>query len=327
MGSESKSQKPASAGTGGEGQEAKPKDQESRKGSFDWGRFLGSLITAGAIVSVAVVGNKVNTTISEAQRKTDQFAVYANRETAVNELRGQVFSALAQHVVTKLKSEDQQKVALLAALHGNFSKFIDTRPVFAAFLKEILDDGARRELRRFVQRVARRQADYIVANGGGRKSVEVDWRPTPGLKQAVPAFELKGHDIKVIIEGVDVKDEFDACDIGSTVDVKVTIDKGKPKTFSVSYLDAPYMDNIFVEHEEEVHRIALLLLEIDKKDGVYHVEFEVLHFPAHIILPVDMPSAQEIRKAVGRQIETTASDVHTHSHQSKGEKKDHDENR
>ena len=137
MGSESESQRRESDATGGQAKESKPKDKESRKGGFDWGRFLGSAMTTGAVVYVAIVGSRVNTTISEARLKTDEFALYANRETAVDRLRGQVFSALAQHVVTRLKNEDQRKVALLGALHGNFSKFIDTRPVFAAFLKEV----------------------------------------------------------------------------------------------------------------------------------------------------------------------------------------------
>ena len=322
MGSESESHKPASAGTGGEGQEAKPKDEESRKGRFDWGRFLGSVMTAGAVVSVAVVGNQVNATISKAQRetnkliseaqlKTDQFAVYANRETAVNQLRGQVFSALAQHVVTKLKNEDQRKVALLAALHGNFSKFIDTRPVFAAFLKEVRNKDARHELRRLAKRVARRQADYIVASGGTRHSVAVDWRPTPGVKQAVSAgFKLDDHDMRVIIERVNVKDERPAGDVENTVDVEVTIDEGEKTLFSVSYLDVPYMDNMFVMHKKKVHRVALLLLDMNKTDdGVYHVKFDALHFPDNIIMPSDVPSAQDVQKAID-----TPSPAHDHSH-------------
>ena len=213
MGSESDSQQPESGGTDRQLPEPKPNDKESRKRSFDWGRFAGSAITAVALIYVASVGNKVNKTIESSQRKAAEFALYVNRETAVNQLRGQVFSTLAQHVVTTIADTNYQKVALLAALHGNLSKFIDTRPVFAAFLREVEGDGARHELRRLAKRVARRQADYIVAHGGTRESLEIDWRSPPsdskdGHDKPKPPdpkeFELDGHPMGLIIEKVNV---------------------------------------------------------------------------------------------------------------------------
>ncbi|MCZ6655010.1 MAG: hypothetical protein O7D91_18535, partial [Planctomycetota bacterium] len=285
-------------------------------------RLLGSLPTAVALIVVAIVGAvinaKINNTqvelqtqisdsqtqiqkeIARAQQLSDSFALYTSRETARNSLRADVFGVLAQHVVTELKSEDFKKVALLAAYHGSFSKHIDTRPVFEAFLKEVHDPDARHELRRLATRVARRQANYIAAHGGVRDRQKVHWRA--GSDNAECVFNLRGHEMKVLILEVDDTGddgkERPVHDVANTVEIELYVDEEK-RSFSISYLDAPYIDNIFLVHsDEEIHRIALLLLDITKTDDDdYDLTLEALHFPPESILPGDVPSAQKIQKA------------------------------
>ncbi len=299
MASESESEEPVSGGTSGQAQEPGRKDKDARGGKFD-SRFLGSLVTAGALLVVAIMGGMINKKISERQRLSDAFALQTNRETALDSLRADVFAVLAQHVVTELKSEDFKKVALLAAYHGSFSKHIDTRPVFEPFLKEVPDPDARHELRRLAKRVARRQADYIVAHGGVRDRLEVHWRR--GLGDAGGEFDLGDHGtVPIVIKEVNDKDddgeERPAEDVANTVDVVFDVD-GEKRSFSVSYLDAPYIDNIFLVHSAtEIHRIALLLLDITKTGDDYVLTLEALHFPENSILPGDVPSAQQIQKA------------------------------
>ncbi|MCZ6651592.1 MAG: hypothetical protein O7D91_00985, partial [Planctomycetota bacterium] len=196
MASESESEEPVSGGTSGQAQEPGRKDKDARGGKFD-SRFLGSLVTAGALLVAAIMGGMINKKISERQRLSDAFALQTNRETALDSLRADVFGVLAQNVVTELESEEFRKVALLAAYHGNFSQFIDTRPVFEAFLKEILGREARHELRRLAKRVARRQADYIEARGGVRVRHTMHWQR--GSVSEEREFDLGNHG-KVPIE-------------------------------------------------------------------------------------------------------------------------------
>ena len=219
----------------------------------------------------------------------------------MNSLRAEVFRVLAQSVITEVEDPEFRKVALLAAFHGNFSQFMDTRPVFEATLKEVLGPAARHELRRFAQRVARRQADEIVAHGGVRDRHTMHWQPGSDNERCV--FKLRGHELHVLIEAV--RDKGDdgkkrpPGDVANTVDVVLDVD-GEEPSFSISYLDAPYIDNIFLVHpENKIHRIALLLLDITETgDGGYDVTLEAMHFPENSILPEDTPSAQEIQKAV-----------------------------
>ena len=312
MANQSASEEPTSDGAGGQEQQPRSKDK--------WARIYGSLPTAIAVIVVAVMGAVINSTINRSQMNiqkeiakaqliTDQFALYANRETAVDSLRADVFGVLAQHIVTEIEEPEFRKVALLSAFHGNFSKFIDTRPVFEAFLTEIECSLAREELRRLAKRVARRQADYIEAHGGDRDRAKVCWRPGGGDGK----FDLHDHTIQVCIEDVKITG---VDDVGNTVDVKVALDENPPVEFTLSYLDAPYIDNIFVVHRDEdgevmeVHRIALLLLDITEGDDCeYEVELEALHFPADIILPMDVPSAEQLQNALAP---SDSEDAHTH---------------
>ena len=313
MGSESTAVEPVSGGAGGQEQETGRSDKNARGGSSDWSRFLGSLPTAFALIIVAGVGALINSTISSnqldtqstiarAQYTSDAITLQTNRETAQDSLRAEVFGVLAQSVVTEIEDKDFRKVALLAAFHGNFSQFIDTRPVFEAFLTEVWGTDARHELRRLAKRVARRQADYIEAHGGVRDRQEVHWRPGSGGEGRV--FSLGDHgEIHVVIEDIRDTDEDGkqrpVDDVANTVEIKVNIDE-VTRSFSVSYLDVPYIDNIYLVHSNrEVHRIALLLLDITKTEtGDYEVTLETLHIPEYSILPGDVPSAKAIREAL-----------------------------
>ena len=105
--------------------------------------------------------------------------------------------------------EDDRKVALLAALHSNFSESFDTRSVFETFAGTIKGARARRELMRLAQRVARRQAEFIKAayrdyDEGSRSAritlvwpegIDPDLRPVPSGARA--SFWLQGHRVTV----------------------------------------------------------------------------------------------------------------------------------
>ncbi|MCH7701628.1 MAG: hypothetical protein IID37_08060 [Planctomycetes bacterium] len=65
MASESASEEPVGGGTGDQEQEPGRKDKDARPGRFD-SRFLGSLMTAGALLVVAIVGAWINLTIASA---------------------------------------------------------------------------------------------------------------------------------------------------------------------------------------------------------------------------------------------------------------------
>ena len=334
---ESPSEQPTSSNTDDKAVDPGGKDKESKNRTFDWARIIGSAIAAIAVLVAAIMGFVINSTIARSQRINEVFTQQSNRETARDSLRANVFDVLAQHVVKQIDDKDFQKVALLAAFHGDFSKFMDTRPVFAAFLREVHGDEARHELRRLAKRVARRQADYIVAHGGARVRKVAPW--SKGVLCKV-SFELDNHAVSVEIEEVEAADLESAGnavddaiegrkkkrpigDVATIVHVKVVIDNESEARFSVSFLDAPYIDNMFVlgkkEGKEVVHRIALVLLDVtDKpptdvraaetggalKDPIYWVEFEAVHFPDNIIMPGDVPSAAEVLKAFG------ASDSH-----------------
>lgn len=71
--------------------------------------------------------------------------------------------------------------------------------------------------------------------------------------------------------------------------------------FELSYMDSPYIDNIWIPHEDgSADRIAVLLKGIDKcpeaiKDcGDYRVEVEILHFPDNLLLPVEQAPPEEV---------------------------------
>lgn len=74
------------------------------------------------------------------------------------------------------------------------------------------------------------------------------------------------------------------------------------KSFELSYMDSPYIDNMWIRHEDgSDDRIAVLLRDIDNNCpkenedcGDYRVEIEILHFPDDLLLPVERPPPEEV---------------------------------
>ena len=304
-----------------------------------YGRVIAAVLGAIALAGAALIGSCTTLKVKGNEMDSRTFDVMSRREASVQALQGQIFSVFAKDVVGVLEVEDQ-KVALLAALHSNFSDFFDTRPVFEAFAEDIKDMRARHELRRLAKRVARRQAGYIIAHQGAgddshttHMSVTVRY-PDPGKE----TFRLADHD--VILEIVEEPDRYhernqvqvvdssrykDLHDLGiddvaDFVRVRLTVsendvhdEKAVPdhddvrdnnevknnddEGFNVSYMDVPYIDNLWIEHEKgEYHRLAVLLKDIDKVEGGYEVHVEVLHFPGDFFTPTERPPAAEFAK-------------------------------
>lgn len=281
-------------------------------------RVVAAGLSTAAVLAIAVLTAVINSALSSAQRQADHFSLIANRATATNTLRAEVFGVLSEHLAPKL-SKDFEKVVLLAGLHGNFSKFIDTRPVFAAFLYEIEDPRARRELKRLAQRVARRQADYLVAHGAQRIAIGLDWRRGEPSSDSSERH-LFGHRIELNVLDVSTRVNENGRetleDVGNTVKVSLIVD-GLPRRFTVSYLDVPYMDNVFLVEDggATVHRIALLLIGMTAEpSGEYHIRFEALHFPDHAIMPSDVPSPQDVQNAIGTKFKKKQNPENDHSH-------------
>lgn len=301
----SKSQESITGGTGSKGTESARKNIDGWDKVDKIGRLIGALVTALALIVVSVVGNKVNTAISNAQeqsadierqmnREMARIEMRMNRETAVDAMRSDIFGLLAQYVVSDLK-KDTKRVVLLAALHGNFGEFFDSRPVFEAFARDFTDSLARRELRRLSQRVARRQAEYMQAHGGVNTELIFDW-PNDRIKHLDDLAGMHAMDIEIeeVMEG-----PCGPADVGTRLAVSVDMrceEDVRKLQFSLSFFDSPYMDNIFVRHMGEVHRISLLLLDIEEvnNNGSYRIRLEVLHFPDDLILPTDLPSASKV---------------------------------
>ncbi len=79
--------------------------------------------------------------------------------------------------------------------------------------------------------------------------------------------------------------------------------------FTLSYMDAPYYDNIWLRHEEgSYHRIAILLHDIDTRKEGYWVDIEVLHFPGHFFLPRELRPAIELMEGGRRDDRHKTSD-------------------
>lgn len=121
-------------------------------------RLLAALIiVSGSIIATVITLN------------LESKSILSNRELAAHELQAKVFEIYVENIVPELgkKGNDLRKVALLAGLHSNFSKFFDTRTAFEAFAADIEDHIARYELRRLAKRVARQQADFIKGHMDG----------------------------------------------------------------------------------------------------------------------------------------------------------------
>ena len=293
---------PGSRGKGGPPQRAQPEARDLWDKLDKVGRLVGALVTAAVLIVVAVLGREVNTSIATAQlkardqeqdisRKLAIIEQQNNREIATESLRGDLFSALGEYVVPEL-SGDSRKVAVLSALHGNFSKLFNTRPIIELFAEEIKDRDAQEGLRRLVKDVARQQVNFLLARGG--KSTQVRLRP--GVSEPICEFEGE-HSIDITIEEPTVVNAAFLRDVRNRVEVRLTLTTGEDHrelSFAVTYMDSPYIDNLAVHHVGgEVHRIALLLIDI-KKDSGYLVTLELVHFPEDILTPSDRPSYDEL---------------------------------
>lgn len=287
------------------------------KGKDWWGRLLAALV-AGALTGG--VAWRVNTKEMHAR----SIELQSSREAAVQALQGRVFDTFAAHVASLIENEDSRKVVLLSALHSNFNEFFDMRPVLETFSSVIKDPTARRELLRLSKRVARRQGQYIKAHSGGSeehgnmsKTVKRHW-PVKSEEEE-ERIEVGPHRVKVTIKSRPLrycrpdepddlafryekvaeryKDDDDGIidDIDDQVEVTITLDMGDSETFTVSYMDSPYMDNFWMAHHDGTHgRLAVVVKDIDtidKEGREFRIELEVLHFPASLFTPTERPSA------------------------------------
>ena len=309
-----------------------------------WGRVKDSRLLAGLVGGVAaivgaIIVMTVNTGIGEAEAHSRNLDLLSRREAAAQNLQAQVFDIYVQKVVPVLgeKGNDYKKVALLAGLHGNFSEFFDTRPVFEAFAKTVEDPGARHELIRLAKRVARRQAEFIKAHTPPVREqtmdrlVELSY-DTSGKEIK---FNLAVHDVTLSIakqphrhysisESGDEKGKNPALgdsdddlidDVSDFVTIKVEFSmdpelhhqmanngeghmkKRLSMTFELSYMDTPYMDNMWMKHGDGSHnQIALRLIDINTKGDKHTVKVEAIHFPGTLFSPTQRLPFAEMEK-------------------------------
>ncbi len=229
----------------------------------------------------------------------------SSRESAANQLRGSVFSAIGEHVIPLL-GEDDRKLALLAGLHTNFGALYDTRPVFDAFSRDIKGIGSRQELTRLAKRSARLQVESLRSEGGIETKV-ADLRvayPTAG--NLPEPFTIDDHMFHLRVVHVDrkyesedsegvgeeirrYKDSNDAITDDVTDAVVVAfdeVDRDVEIEFELSYMDSPYVDNLsFFEGYETHHKLAFVLKEINTNEetGRYEIDIDAVHFPAGLI--------------------------------------------
>jgi len=297
------------------------------KGNKFWESRLGAgLVGAFAVMVVGVISALIShyatIEVGEKEERSRTFDLLSNREVAAQTLQAKVFEIYVEHIVPALEDSghDHKKVALLAGLHSNFSEFFDTRPVFEAFAEEINDVTARHELTRLAKRVARRQAEYIKAHmdptnqGTMYAEVTLSWPSNPDT-----TFPLAIHYVTLEIKGAPTRPHYTIAHADSlthgkpglgdadddliddvsdfvTVEVKLTPqettsknDTMGPFLFDLSYMDTPYMDNIWMRHgDDSHHQVALRLIDIDTtinidtKEEEYSVTIEIIHFPGDI---------------------------------------------
>ena len=302
-----------------DGYKDKPSKVKKEKKDF-WdilgtiGRLLGSAIAAWAMMFVAGVGKEIDRRTKDwdermdvASQTTRELELFSNREAAANETRGAVFAAFGEYMLPQLEGDDQ-KVALLAVLHSNFSEVFDTRPVFEAFTRSIPIDnhGSRHELMRLAKRVARRQTEFIANHGGVRSEKTLTW--VAGLKDIRRIqFSLDGHEIEVGIKSkpnvlsdrhtiIKADGTLELDDVADVVEISVwnmddpNIDAEdiEPLTFELSYMDVPYIDNIWLQHHGRIHRLAFVLKGIDKVGQGYEITVEAIHFDEDFLPPAGL---------------------------------------
>ena len=297
------------------------------KGKKMWDKE--SRLFAGLVTGLAgIVGAGIlyfgTILVGAKEERSRSFDLLSNREVAAHALQVEIFDIFAQHVVPALEEgvDDHRRVALLAGLHSNFSEFFDTRPVFEAFAEKVLDHTARHELTRLAKRVARQQAEFIKAHVDTSKE-----RPMYATETVSPGeplkFDLAVHEVTVSIKGKpyrhyliesaktakaetpslgdDDDDRID--DVSDYVTVEMTLNWKEhgmtmgPLTFELSYMDTPYMDNIWMRHSDgSHHQMALRLVDIDTKNGEHAVKIEFLHFPGDIYAATQRLPVKELLK-------------------------------
>ena len=304
-------QVPISAGAAdGPGRERPEKDNWDKLGVI--GRLAASVVMAIATLVVGTVGyrvnksmNDANTILKEAELQSHQVEFVSNYDLAVTQMRGQALAALWQYLAPEL-SDDNKRVALLAGLHSTYSEFFDTRPVLEAFSQDIKDEGAKRELRRLAKRVAQRQAESLRMQGGVTIEMEFALLTTNGGK-ANQMFELDEHQLDVTISNLEYKD-----DVTDSLEVELRLrdEKGLEEvavSFSLSYMDSPFLDNVTVRHENgQIDHFAVMLLSISKNGEDYDVVLKFLHFPTDVLTPFD------VRREMLQNLAKPAAETHSH---------------
>lgn len=295
--------------TGG-GKDKASQDKRDKKDIWDIigavGRFLGSVVAAGAMVFVAYVGWQVDErtaswdqTLRSAELLAREAELQSSRESAANQLRGSVFSSVSQSVAPLL-SEDDQKLVILAGLHTNFGTLYDTRPVFAAFSRDINSVGPRQELKRLAKRAARLQVESLRSEGGTETQVEHLHLTYPTVDVEPMTFTVDEHRFHLRVLNVSRKYKTESSeevmsyrdasddttdDVADSVSVAFTeVDQDDTIEFELSYMDSPYIDNIsFFEGYRDHHKLAFVLREINDVGGKYKIDIDVIHFPAKLI--------------------------------------------
>ncbi len=302
------------------------------KGNKFWESRLGAgLVGAFAVMVVGVISALIShyatIEVGEKEARSRTFDLLSNREVAAQTLQAKVFEIYVEHIVPALEDSghDHKKVALLAGLHSNFSEFFDTRPVFEAFAEVINDVTARHELTRLAKRVARRQAEYIKAHMDPTNQstmyaeVTLSWPSDPDT-----TFPLAIHYVTLEIKGAPTRRRYTIAHADSlthekpglgdadddliddvsdfvTVEVKLTPqettsknDTMGPFLFDLSYMDTPYMDNIWMRHRHDHYQMALRLVDIDTKNEEHKVKIEILHFPGDVYAATQRLPAKEL---------------------------------
>ncbi len=314
------------------------------------GRLIGAIMTALALIAVGFVGGSVNKAISRAEQSTESVRIrieqstenvriQMEREKAVDIMRRDAFAIFAQYLESGLP-DDNRKAAFLSALHGTYSEYFDTKPVFEFFTPEINSVKARQELRHSARRVARRQAEYIKANkGSDNETVKLTWEDGRALEDQKPKeFELHEHHGEVSFSKAperykhvpplvpsekerrdyqDVDDE-QMDDVADRVTVRVTLSmlpKGEmtvlDETVNLSYMDSPYIDHLWMRHPDgSQHVLALRVEDIDKTDTGYISTLELLQLPPDLFIPGVRPAAKSVVRGT-RAADPAATDETT----------------
>ena len=312
-------------------EERDEKTASTIKGNKWWDKVKDSRLFAGLITGLAgIAGAGIvyfgTILVGAKEERSRTFELLSNREAAAQTLQAKVFEVYVQHVVPALEDSvnDHKKVALLAGLHSNFSEFFDTRPVFEAFAEKIDDVIARHELSRLAKRVARRQAEYIKVHVPNPKNAIMSIEKTfswPSVPEKT--FRLAVHNVTLtilrprrhytIVHAKKLKKEKPALgddgdelidDVSDFVIIKVTFNGKEPFTFELSYMDTPYMDNIWMRHgDDSHHQVALRLVDIDTKKEEHEVTIEILHFPGDVYAATQRLPVKELLKGGHKQEE------------------------